>query len=168
MSALFETDSGSAKRKETGSRFVLNTTPEEFAKYKAFYENPVYDLNIGLLTIFISEVFALKSTYGHVVQQPVNTGVILEGGRLKADIEQKLCSRIPASAVQALINDLYELMVEFFISAFTGIYDLRAAGIKIHIYEAETRSFHYGLRTISQQTRPGPETIESLQAVRVF
>jgi hypothetical protein len=103
-----------------------------------------------------------------VVQQPVNTGVILEGGRLKADIEQKLCSRIPASAVQALINDLYELMVEFFISAFTGIYDLRAAGIKIHIYEAETRSFHYGLRTISQQTRPGPETIESLQAVRVF
>jgi hypothetical protein len=71
MSELFETDSGSTKRKETGSRFVLNTTPIDFAKYNAFYENPVYGLNIGILAIFTSEIFELKSTYGHVVQQPV-------------------------------------------------------------------------------------------------
>ena len=56
--------------------------------------------------------------------QAKTPGVVLEKGRLKADIEQKLGSRVPPSLVQAIVKDCYELMVEFFINDFVGIHDL--------------------------------------------
>jgi hypothetical protein len=169
MDALFETGTGFAKRKETGSRFLLNTTPMEFAKYNCFYENPIYGLNIGILAIFTSEMFALKSlNYGHVIRQPVTTGIILERGRLKADVEQQLGPRIPTTTVEAIINDVYELAVELFMDGYPGIYDLRAAGVKIHIYEAETRKFHDAFWATREGAGPGAEIIANVQAERVF
>jgi hypothetical protein len=168
MSALFETTVRSATRKQTGSRFELSGISMELAKHNCFYENPIYHLNIGILAIFTSEVFALKSlNYGHVIRQPVTTGIILEKGELKADIERKLGPQIPSSAVAAIINDAYELMVELFMDGYSGIYDLRAAGIKIHIYEAERRKFHDAFWTTREGPGPGAELIASVQAKRV-
>jgi hypothetical protein len=63
--------------------------------------------------------FQAKTPWGHTRK-----------GRPKADIEQKLGSRVPPSLVQAIVKDCYGLMVEFFINDFAGIYDLRAAGIR--------------------------------------
>jgi hypothetical protein len=88
-------------------------------------------------------------------------------GRLKADIEQKLGSRVPPSLVQAIVKDCYELMVEFFINDFAGIYDLRAAGIKIHIYQAETRKFHHAYWPAREGSGPGPEILAAVQAEQV-
>lgn len=169
MSAQIETGTGFAKRKETGSRFLLNTTPMEFAKYNCFYENPVYGLNIGILAIFTSEMFELKSlNYGHVIRQPVTTGIIFEKGRLKADIEHNLGSRASVSLVEAIISDVYELAIELFMDGYDSIYDLRAAGVKIRIYEAERRKFHEAFWATREGAAPGVEMIENLQAERVF
>ena len=169
MSAQIETGTGFAKRKETGARFVLNTTPMEFANYNCSYENPVYGLNIGILAIFTSETFALKSlNYGHVIEQPVATGIIFEKGRLKADIEQNPAFRGADAPAEAIIRDVYELAIELLMDAYKGIYDLRTAGVKIHIYEAATREFHHAFWTTREGSGPGSELIANLRAERVF
>lgn len=168
MTALFEINAGSVKRKTTGSRVWFNTIPLEFTDCNCFYENPQHGFKIGFTAIFGNETFALKSRQsGLVIQQPVTTSIILEEGVLKAAIQRKLPSEFPTHSVDALVLDLYELIKELLMNDFAGSYDLREAQLRINIWEVKPRKFGEALRNNLGVLLPTPALIEKLEAVQI-
>jgi hypothetical protein len=169
MNALFETDAMSAKRTETGSRIRINAIPREFSPFTFLYENPIHALNIGIVAIFVSETFSLKQKqYDRVIQQPVSTAIILEKGRLKATLEQTLGPSVSNSVVDNIVNDIYELMLEWLNNDLTQYYHFNKSEVDAHIYEAEPRPFDDAVWHLPTNVKPGPEVISKLQAERVF
>ena len=107
MNALIETGIASSTRRATGSKFSINITPMEFSGYNCLYENPIYAFEIGFIAIYTYETFALRSKkYGHTIQQPVTTGIILEKGALKTSINRKLGFRASPEVADGLARDL--------------------------------------------------------------
>lgn len=169
MNALFETDGVSAKRKETGSKISVNQTPREFLEFSLFYENPIYELKIAIVAVFIYETMALEQKhYGRIIQQPVKTAVILEKGRLKATLQQKFGPSVPYSLADGLVCDAYELILEWLNTDLTRYYHFDKSKVPAHVYEAEIPQFHGALRGIPDNIKPGPEIISKLQAKVVF
>jgi hypothetical protein len=165
MNALFETDLISAKRKATGSRITVNQTPREFSEHAFLYENKKQGLSIKIPAISVFEEFPLKQRqYDRIIQQRVCTGVILERGRLKAAIEQKLGSSVSPSLVRDIIRDVYELMLEFINSDLTRYYYFNKSEVTFHIYEAEARQFYEAIDASPDNMSVGPEAISELQA----
>ena len=164
MTAIFETSRLMIRRIETGSQFRLNLVPLEFASYNASYENPVHGLSIGLLVIFLTETFELNETAsGRVLQQPVNTGIVLEQGKLQRTLEE----RLTPDAVEVVVKDAYELMIALLANQFSGRYNLNEEGIKFGIYEAEKRRFNDVVFEQNWKT-PAAKMIAALQAKLVF
>jgi hypothetical protein len=103
-----------------------------------------------------------------VIQQPVDTAVILEKGRLKATLERTLDRSVSHSVVDDIVSDIYELMLEWLNNDLPRYYHFNKYDVPAHIYEAETRQFYDAVPNFPENVRPGPEIISKLQAVRVF
>jgi len=168
MAAIFDINTSSARRKATGSIFRLNQIPMEFSGYNCFYGNAENAYEIGFLAIFAAETFALKhQRYEHVIQQPVVTHVVLAKGSLRMAIQQKHPSDFPSSAIDVLVQDVYELMKAFFLNNFNGSYDLKAAEVEISIWEAEPKRFGEAFSDNLQRALPAPALVQKLQAIRI-
>jgi hypothetical protein len=169
MSDLFETEGITTRRKATGSSFRISHVPLEFSDHNCVYENPIYGLEIGFAAIFVYETFPLKQKqYDRIIQQPVCTAVVLEKGRLKKVLEQKLAPNFPVSAANDVIADLYGLIVEWLNSDLTQYYHFNKSEVPIHIYETETRQFNDAMWNVPPNVRLGSEIIEKTQATLVF
>ena len=168
MNELIEVGAGSSTRKATGSKFSLNLTPYEISGYNSLYENPDHGLEIKFIAIYTRETFTLRSTkYGHVIDVPVVTGIILEKGELATAIERHKPPLSPQTAA-ALLRDIYELMSELFIGTVAASFDISEVTIVPHVYETERSKLRHALRTLPTNVRTGPELITNLQAQLVF
>jgi hypothetical protein len=81
MSEMFETDSTSAMRRSTGSKFIVNLTPPEFAECTAWYENPRHGLKVGFDGIWTYERKAVERN-GKTIARRFSTGVLVVEGQL--------------------------------------------------------------------------------------
>ncbi len=168
MSALFETAGLVTKRKATGSSFRVNHIPLELSSFNCFYENPIHGVDLGILMVFISETFVIENQNGVLINQPACTAVILEKGRIKKDLLQKIGSSAAAAAVDDMITDIYELMAALLEDHFPRYGKLLASEIRPHVYETETRQFNEAMWNTPDHVRLGPEAISKLQATLVF
>lgn len=168
MSGLFETDGPATTRTSTGSRFRVSNIPLEFSGFNCIYETPIYGLKIEFAAIFIGEKFALKQKkYDRTIQAEVCIAVVLEKGRLKTAIRERLPSH-PQSDVDNMITDLYELIVEWVNSDVMRYYEFNKSEAPAHIYEVEPRLFNDAMWNAPKDKTPGPELIKTLQATLVF
>jgi hypothetical protein len=154
------TDSTSAVRQTTGSKFMLNLVPPEISESNCLYENPKFGLKVGFQARWIYEQKVLERK-GQLVPRPLCTGGILIEGELKGVLEKAVDTHASKVEIDDLIKDCYELIIGF----IKGKYEFDRFGVKPHIYVAETRRFSF---LNLHGTQVGPDAIAASDAKLVF
>jgi hypothetical protein len=135
--AEIETTWTSAKRKTSGSEFMLKLVPLEFSTDQCLYRNPLLGLEVGFEARWIYDTIPI-SKGDDIIHYTGLLGVILIDGQLQARIEQAVAQRELKGETDEAASDCYELIVEF-IHGMDERQD--RIGVQPHLYVAPSSQF---------------------------